>query len=227
MDDVRDALSSPASATSADPIVSISPVLPWEVIERVIDHSAGCTATLCSFALSCHQLHPRSSLLLFSDVRLISRKQLFTFCDILQAQPELQPLVRSVELPPGEFSPFPLLAILHNLRSITFDGLTDFPLGQRPKPTFLHNSTLHCCRKLGQGVESLTLTRMQFRNCIAVIRLISAFSHLRKLECNDVDVEEPSNPAPLQAGARYHPYQLIPLSTVIVRISLDISLCKR
>ena len=226
MDDVHEALSSPASATPADSTVLISPLLPWEVIERVIDHSAECTTTLCSFALSCHQLHPRSSFLLFSDVHLTSRNRLFTFCDVLQARPDFRPLVRSLTIPPREFSPFPLLAILHNLQSITFDGQANNLFDPRSKFVLMHKSTLQCCRKLGQGVRSLTLTGLQFRDCTAVIRLITAFSHLEELECHDVEVQESSDSASLQAVAHYRPHQFIPLNTLTVRIVLDVSLCE-
>ena len=69
--------------------MSPSPALPWEVIERVIDHSASSTKTLYSFTLTCHDLLPRSTTLLLGRVKLRNRDRLFDLCAILQVKPHL------------------------------------------------------------------------------------------------------------------------------------------
>ncbi|TBU41269.1 hypothetical protein BD309DRAFT_898428, partial [Dichomitus squalens] len=162
--------------------------LPWEVIEKVIDHSSEHTRALCNLALTCRQLHPRSSLVLFNHVQLERRQQLFVFCDVLQAQPNFRSIVRSLTIRLEEFSPFPLLSILPDLRSITFFGYKNFP---RPRRfTSIHGSTLHCCRQFGRGLRSLTFRGVRFRHCTAFVRFITAFSGLQDLVCDDVQIWE-------------------------------------
>ncbi|KAI1791036.1 hypothetical protein LXA43DRAFT_836628, partial [Ganoderma leucocontextum] len=97
---------------------AMSLALPWEVIERVIEHSADSTVTLYSFTLTCSELRPRSTILLLRRVEPKNREQLFALCAVLQARPHLQPCVRSVSILPSQFSPHPLLRILPNLSEI-------------------------------------------------------------------------------------------------------------
>ncbi|KAI1789241.1 hypothetical protein LXA43DRAFT_893236, partial [Ganoderma leucocontextum] len=99
---------------------AMSLALPWEVIERVIEHSADSIVTLYSFALTCSQLRPRSTILLLCRVEFKDRDQLFSLCAVLQARPHLQPCVRSIKIRPSEFSPHPLLCMLPNLSEIEF-----------------------------------------------------------------------------------------------------------
>ncbi|TBU41354.1 hypothetical protein BD309DRAFT_277080 [Dichomitus squalens] len=99
-----------------------SPALPWEVIERAIDHCSGDKTTLCTLALTCSQLHPCSLFVLFTNVDIQIQEQLKKFYDAVQAQPHLQPLVRSLSFPWDKFSVFPLLSILPGLRHVAFKG---------------------------------------------------------------------------------------------------------
>ncbi|TBU32657.1 hypothetical protein BD311DRAFT_750452 [Dichomitus squalens] len=112
-----------ANSLHLSPLVSSttqSPALPWEVVERAVELCSGDKATLCALALSCSQLHPRSVFVLFTDVDLLSEKQLMDFYDAVQTQSHLQPVARSLSLPWSEVSPFPLLFILPGLRHVTF-----------------------------------------------------------------------------------------------------------
>ena len=84
-------------------------MLPLEVIEKVIDHSADSITTLHSFALTCRDLQPRSTILLLRRVEFKDRGQLFDLCDMLKDKPHLLPCVRSVSIPFDQFSPHPLL----------------------------------------------------------------------------------------------------------------------
>ena len=186
------------SNTSASTIVPSGPALPWEVIERVVDHSSGHPTTLRSFVLTCHQLRPRSSVVLFSNILIKRRQQLFAFCDVLRARPELQLVVRSLTISPEAFSPFPLLSISPNLHSITFDGKIVESLLVK-----VHESTFQCCRKLGRGIQSLTLRGVQFRHYTAFIRFISMFSCLQELECDNIDIWDSGYKSLFQADAQH------------------------
>ncbi|TBU37397.1 hypothetical protein BD309DRAFT_816366, partial [Dichomitus squalens] len=117
MDDLANSLR-PSRLVSS---IAQSPALPWEVIERAIDLCSGDKATLCAFALTCSQLHPRSLFVLFTNVDLRSLKQLVAFYHAVQAQSHLQPVVKSLSFPWGDLSesPFPLLSILPGLRNVT------------------------------------------------------------------------------------------------------------
>ncbi|TBU28033.1 hypothetical protein BD311DRAFT_865675 [Dichomitus squalens] len=129
---MADLAGSPHALPSASSTTQ-SPVLPWEVIERTIDFCAGDKVTLCTFALTCSQLHPRSIFVLFTDVDIQSEKQLIRFYDAVCARSHLQPVVRFLSFPWEKFSPFPLLSIFPGLR----DDLTilhrpsqpDYPRG--------------------------------------------------------------------------------------------------
>ena len=77
-----------------------SPLLPWEVIERVISHAHSDDdpelETLFSFSLTCHQLRPRALCFMVADVGFKNRDQIFSFCNFLQAKPHLTHLVHSI-----------------------------------------------------------------------------------------------------------------------------------
>ncbi|TBU26556.1 hypothetical protein BD311DRAFT_602494, partial [Dichomitus squalens] len=86
-------LPSSSHPSPSDPLTMQSLRLPVEVIESVIDCCSGNKATLRAFALTCRDLHPRSILVLFKDVRLKRRDRVFDFCDVLRAKPERQPFI--------------------------------------------------------------------------------------------------------------------------------------
>ncbi|EJF57309.1 hypothetical protein DICSQDRAFT_174070 [Dichomitus squalens LYAD-421 SS1] len=88
----NDLLNSSHPSPSNPPTMQ-SLALPVEVIEGIIDRCSDHTKILLAFALTCHDLHPRSILVLFTDVRPRSRKKLFDLCDVLKAKPERQPFI--------------------------------------------------------------------------------------------------------------------------------------
>ena len=121
------------------------PALPWEIIE-IIDHSSGDSSILCNSVLTCRALRPRSILVLLTHVRVTCRDKLFYLCNVLQDNPELQPLVRSLAIPLRELSPFPLLPMLPNLRqNLTVDDSQLYTSFQGSSTIPMHNSTLICC----------------------------------------------------------------------------------
>ena len=96
------------------------PRLPWEVIERAIDHSRGRSKTLRSVALTCRQLLARTRLVMFVHVRFDNRDHVFAFVEFLQENSHLMLIVHSITVWPSDLAPFPLLHILPNLREIKF-----------------------------------------------------------------------------------------------------------
>ena len=160
--------------------------LPWEVIETIINHSSDSTITLCSFALTCRQLYPCSSHLLYCHVALKSREKLFALCETLQAKPELRPFVQTVAVPLEEFSPFPLLSILPHLCRVAFpDGNKYRDLSS---DVAIHDSTLRYCSWYGSRIRSLTIEFVRFPTCSAFLRLLSAFSGIEDLACRNVAI---------------------------------------
>ncbi|TBU60033.1 hypothetical protein BD310DRAFT_357816 [Dichomitus squalens] len=174
MDDLANSLR-PSRLVSS---IAQSPALPWEVIERAIDLCSGDKATLCAFALTCSQLHPRSLFVLFTNVDLRSLKQLVAFYHAVQAQSHLQPVVKSLSFPWGDLSesPFPLLSILPGLRNVTFNSI--YPVIR--DDIQLSQSTLLC------GLQSLTIRDAVFRTQTAFLRFLSAFPNIEDLTCESL-----------------------------------------
>ncbi|TBU38298.1 hypothetical protein BD309DRAFT_815735, partial [Dichomitus squalens] len=151
-----------------------SPALPWEVIERTIDHCSGDATMLCAFALTCSQLHPRSLFVLFKSVHLRSATQLMGFYDAVRAQPHLQPVVQSLSFPWDDFYPFPLLSILPNLRHLTFNWILsviwdDIQLSQS------------CGMQSVAGLQTLTIRSARFGTRSAFLHFLSIFPNIESL----------------------------------------------
>ncbi|TBU23015.1 hypothetical protein BD311DRAFT_108130 [Dichomitus squalens] len=156
-----------------------SPALPWEVIERAIDHCSGDKATLRAFALTCSQLHTRSLFVLFTDVDIRSEKQLTQFYDAVQAQPRLQLVVRSLSLPWSEDSPLPLLSMLPCLDHVAFNGLSPMLWVDDQLPP----STPLCGRQCLPGLRSLAIQGVRFQTRTAFLHFLLAFPNVEHLTC--------------------------------------------
>ena len=141
----------------------MAPALPWEVIERVIGHSAHHRAMLWSFSLTCHDLRPYSLSILVSDVDLKNRDQIFDFCDFLQAKPHLKCFALSLTLNPNDFVPIPLLSLLPNLSSLTLFCPEDHHHAVKPSSlVILNRSTIICCQLYGAQIDTLHLSVLRF-----------------------------------------------------------------
>ncbi|TBU36651.1 hypothetical protein BD309DRAFT_877989 [Dichomitus squalens] len=167
--------------------------LPVEVIESVIDCCSDDTDTILALALTCRDLHPRSILVLFTDVRPQSRDRLIDLCDVLKAKPERQPFVQSLSIRWKDFAPYPLLSILPSLRHITFDTFELF----KERPILCHPSTLLCCRRFGCGIRSLTITYAQFSTCTAFLQFLAAFPSIDHLICERLNIYQRGEASPL------------------------------
>ncbi|TBU26559.1 hypothetical protein BD311DRAFT_667400 [Dichomitus squalens] len=187
----NDRLNSSRPSPSNPPTMQ-SLALPVEVIESVIDRCSRDTDTILAFALTCRDLHPRSTLVLFTDVRPRSRDRLFDLCDVLKAKPERQPFVQSLSIHWETFAPYPLLSILPSLRHITFDTFETY--GERP--ILCHPSTLLCCRLSGIGIRSLTIAYTEFPTGGAFLQFLSAFPSIEHLTCDWMNIEREGEASP-------------------------------
>ena len=197
----------------------MSLALPWEVIERVIQHCHDSHQTLYTFSITCHQLRPLSLSLLVADVELKNREQIFGLCDLLRAKPHLQPLVRSMCIYPTDLVPFPLLNMLQKLAEIVF---TDHRLRDSEKeshrPTVaLNQSTLTCCGRYSAHIQTIQFFRVTFATDLQFAQLLSAFSRIKVLTLEDVAIKTNAN-ASLIATTRQRLSRRLQLSTLHVSI---------
>ncbi|TBU24728.1 hypothetical protein BD311DRAFT_729152 [Dichomitus squalens] len=191
-----------------------SPALPWEVIERTIDHCSGDATMLCAFALTCRQLHPRSLFVLFKSVHLRSATQLMGFYDAVRAQPHLQPVVQSLSFPWDDFYPFPLLSILPNLRHLTFNWILsviwdDIQLSQS------------CGMQSVAGLQTLTIRSARFGTRSAFLHFLSIFPNIESLTCEYVIIQSRTPLVEELDLSRPLPLRTLNVSIVMITCFLD------
>lgn len=205
-----------------------SPLLPWEIIERVIGYSGDHPETLFSFSLTCRQLRPRALCFMVASADFKNRDQIFDFCDFLQAKPHLKPLVLSITVILVDFAPFPLLHILPSLSKISFvsprhhvgthlaedddageDGISsedsdsteqdnDSHRGRILLPIAFNRPTFTCCQRFGSHIRTLHLDKLSFRTYREFSEILLAFTSLTHLVCSNIVVEAEGSPAPLE-----------------------------
>ena len=161
------------------------PLLPWEVIERVISHSSDDFKTLRNFSLTCHDLRPRAFCFLVAYyVYFKGRDRIFDFCDFLRDNPHLKPFIRSVTMEFRDFSPCPLLSIVPNLSEIKFVGHWSDTIS-----TILHQSILKFCKANATHIQTLHLSQLFFPTFLDFARLLLTFTNLNDLCCSGVIIE--------------------------------------
>ena len=178
------------------PLMSTSLALPWEVIERIIEHASNDINLLRNFSLTCRQLRPcSSSLILAHHVFLDSRDRVSDLSDFLLQTPELRPLIRSITISPAEFRPFPLVNMLPHLSTLTFVSCKcKNHVGSKVRPeVVLHPNTLTCYHLFGKRIRTLSLEHLSFKTSFDLFRLILAFPETTKLVVYDVVVKFPGN----------------------------------
>ncbi len=164
------------------------PRLPWEVIERMIEHSGDHPKALSSFSLTCHQLRPRSCRVRFAQVEFRSRDHVLAFINMLQDNPDVKLFVRSMVIQPNVLSSFPLLHMLPHLSEITFrqqSWLRAHP--DCPPP--MYQSSLTYFRRFGSHIRSLHLFGLCFVTTLPFARLLLALPNIVHLSCTKVNVE--------------------------------------
>ncbi|TBU40791.1 hypothetical protein BD309DRAFT_869571 [Dichomitus squalens] len=167
----------------------MSLVLPWEVLERVIDHFV----ILRSFSLTCRQLRPRTLLFMMESCHFHAKDEVFAFCDFLQAKSEFLSLIQSLFVCPIDFLPFPLIRILPNISTLRFI-IRRFGEYARPadRPVVdLHPSALSCYRVYGERIRTLSLDHLSFTTYSDFFRLVLAFPNATEIICQDVLVKIP------------------------------------
>ena len=176
----------------------MSLVLPWEVLERIIDHAHDDLALLRYFSLTCRQLRPRSLWLLMNHFHFVDRDQTYAFCDFIQAKPKFLPLIQSLFVCPGGFPPYPLLDMLPNLSSLRFIiGRFKEYASRDVRPTVhLHPSTLLSYQISGKAIRTVSLDCLSFQTACDVFRLILAFPNVTKVICHDILVKSHTISAP-------------------------------
>ena len=173
----------------------MSLALPWEVIERTISHCSDSVATLYSFTLTCRDLNPRSIILLLARVKFKNRAQIFSLCD-LRAKPHLQPAVRSIIVPPNEFSPHPPIRMLRNLSDIKFSTDSNFRnlilnpwhFFSDPRVPTCNSSVLNYCRVFEDNIQSLSLHGLSFPSLSAFSRFLLVFQRIQSLSCSELEI---------------------------------------
>ena len=207
-----------------------SPRLPWEVIERVIDLSGSRMQTLCSLALTCSQLRPRSRLVMFGRVQLKSSDRVIAFIAFLLANPQLKSLVHTINVTPAAFGPS-LLYMLPNLSSIECvdqsqlgepegeDDEDKYKLKQKEAemlniPDYMrldvrvhdslivHHNSLACFSRLGAHIRTLHLNSVSFPTSLAFAQILLAFANITRLVCKEVEIKVAGNKPPLEVIMR-------------------------
>lgn len=196
------------------PPMSLSPAprIPWEIIERVIDHAVDSSRTLYSLTLTCSNLRPRGTIVLFYHIKPKNRDQLFIIHAVLQANPHLQPCVRLLSIPSPEFSPHPLLRMLPNLSEINLEHNGD---RLRERPIAFHPSVLKYCHHYGKDIRTLSLRNIRFLSPSAFSDILLSFPRIKSLSCHDLHVEKDNSHqdlTPRRLSDRLH------LSALTVRI---------
>ena len=186
-----------------------SPRLPWEVIERIINHSGDHPQTLCSLALTCRQLRPRSRCLMVSRAVFKSRDHIFAFVDFLDGNPHLKPLVHSIVVELMDFPPFPLLHILSNLTEIEFNSVKE--IVALPQPA------LTCFHRFGANIRSLRLFNLSFVTYLPFSRVLLALPNVVHLTCQNVVIKSVGDQAPLDV-IRWRLSKQMQLKTLVVSL---------
>ena len=171
------------------PLISRPLALPWEILERVIEHSSDDLDLLRSFSLTCRQLRPRSfTLILAQYVFLNSRDQASDFSDFLLKHPKIQPLIHSIIISPADFRPFPLVNMLPRLSTLLFTspGYREYDDPEDRPYSEIHHTTINCYRLFGTRIHTLSLNHVSFQTLSDLVRLLLAFPTTAQLSCNDI-----------------------------------------
>ncbi|TBU44983.1 hypothetical protein BD309DRAFT_751744 [Dichomitus squalens] len=175
----------------------MSLVLPWEVLERIVDYAYDDSVLLRSFSLTCRQLRPRTLLFMMERCHFNAKDQVFAFCDFLRTRSEFTSLVQSLFVCPIEFPPYPPIRMLPNISTLRFI-IRRFGEYARPadRPVVhLHPSTLSCYRMYGERIRTLSLDHLSFTTYSDFPRLVLAFPKATEIVCQDILAKLPATSA--------------------------------
>ena len=210
--------------------MSIQPRLPTEVLEAVIDEASDDPWTLRCLSVTCIMLLPRSRVRLFSGLVIRTVQQLEASPEFLDLCPWLPTLVRKISLfvtipedndKPNirllDVVPIHLFTRLPNLCAWTMET-EDLPFSDVIASLALHHSALRCYRMYGGHILSLELSRIRFHSESDFRGLISAFTSLDSLTCDDIDFYSRKQ-QPVIAATVTTSIPPLPISTLNVSLS--------
>ena len=202
------------------PLMSL--LLPWEVIERVIEHASDDINLLRSFSLTCRQLRPCSSSFVAQYFLLDSRDRVSDFCDFLLDNTELRTFIQSLNISPAEFRPFPLITMLPYLSTLVFTsrGHKEYKCIEDRPAIELHHTTINCYHSFGKRIRTLSFNHLSFRTSGDFFRLLLAFPMRTQLTCNDVAITSLKKEASAINIVRSKLSKQLRLQTLHVRIHL-------
>ena len=209
--------------------MSIQPRLLIEVLEAVIDEASDNSRTLRNLSLTCITLLPRSRVRLFSGLVIRTVQQLEESPEFLDSRPWLPPLVRKVTIfvtiPEDndklnirllDVVPIHLFSRLPNLCAWTME--TENLSCPNIPSLALHRSALQCYRIYGGHIRSLELSRIQFYSESDFRGLISAFTGLDSITCDDIEFRSRQQ-QPVIAATVITSIPPLPISTLNVSLS--------
>ncbi|EJF65548.1 hypothetical protein DICSQDRAFT_133145 [Dichomitus squalens LYAD-421 SS1] len=201
----------------------MSMVLPWEVIECVVDQACNDFDLLRSFSLTCRQLHPYCLLVMINHIPLNGRDKAFAFYDFLRTDTgsRLRRHVRCLTISPVDVPHLPPLQMLPNLATLSFISreLKEYCGGERRPTLCLHTSHLRCYHQYGQNIRTLQLGNLSLSTCTDLCRLILAFPNMTKIDCRDISVKSQAKAGPGMDQMRNKLSRQLRLATVNVRIA--------
>ena len=201
------------------PLMSV--LLPWEVIERVVEHASDDRDLLRSFSLTCRQLRPRCfTLILAQYVFLDSRDRVSDFSDFLLEHHKLQPLIHTILISPADFRPYPLINMLPRLSTLLFisPGYKESHSPRVPPNTKMHHTTITCYHTFGKRIRTLSLNHLSFQTSTDLFRLLLAFPIRTQLTCNDIIITSEEKETPARKIIESKLSEQLRLETLYVRI---------
>ena len=190
----------PSASFSAQCGVSLSIVLPDDILYAIVDQAGSNAASLRELSLTCSTLRHRARRHLFSGIQIRTMKQMESVREFLDSRPWLPPLVRRVVLSvilyedhstPNiwlfDVVPFDLLTRLPNMHDWEM-GIIGQTLGPNTVQGRLSPGRLALCcyAKYGTQINRLELSNVFFGNLLDFTGLLTALRNVRGLTCSDI-----------------------------------------
>ena len=188
------------------------PTLPTEVIEEVIDQAHDDPRSLKQLTLICKPLLTRARIHLFASIVVRDVEQMTSSREFLDSHPWVLPLVQKVTLsvdipwndkkpnvPVLDMIPSNFLTRLPNLNAWEMNASESVRLRKNARLSF-HRSSLLCYQIHGHRIKELELAYIIIQDVSHFVRLVSAFTALRRLTCSDLQLPgEHQTPLPNSA----------------------------
>ena len=185
----------------------MSPSLPLEILELIVDFSQHDIDALQRIGRTCKALVARTRVHLFRVIRLQSHRQLEALLNVLHRNPALKLLVHHVVVelnpyeflePPTDYTPINLapIRLLHqrelpNIQNWTFSEANISPPPGRYRGALVNVApiSLRCFARYA-SIWALHLESLRFSSCANFLRLLEAFPALLSLNCVNIHFEK-------------------------------------